>query len=570
MRWLAFLLILFLVSPCQVDAQCYKIDSLSRVLRVLPREDTIRVDALNQLSEEYLINNREKNAEYFSMQALNLAQKIEYKIGEADAHYLLGKVYFLDDLKRDQESIEEYQKALEIYQSEGNTTKMALTLKTIGKYYYDLFYIRDDYYSIALEYYLKYLKLAEKTGETAQMAEASVMVGTIYEHLGEEVKSNAYFLKAVQMREQVDEKEMDDPHLFSKAKQIYDLQIANQKFFNYALIVGLVLAVLLVTLLLIVVMQKRRDNILLKKQYSEIEQQKYKIMLQNEVLEQQKLEIEEQKDKLSEQYQQLTDTKQKLEVTNKKLNQSNIYLEEKVTERTLDLSHANHALIQANEELDLIVYRASHDFKGPVATLIGLAHVARLECAEESPKSVVFFQRIEDTALKMDRMLEKLHQVSYIMGKTVETKMLNIEEIISQVEDNLSEKITQSHLQLITDIEPASFFYADTDLLIFILENLVENATTFRSEDSSVQPTLSIKVYSTDTHLVIYLRDNGAGIPHSYFSKIFDMFFRGSEASEGNGLGLYVVKKALDRMQGEVTVESQEGEFTSFSIQLPK
>lgn len=570
MRWLLFILIYFSLSSSQVLSQCFKIDSLLRVIPYLSRTDTLRVDAMNQLAEEYLESQRESNAEYYARQALTLAEKINYPTGEGDAHFMLGRVYYLDDIKRDQESISQYKTALEIYQKAQKPNKMALTLKTIGDYYYNLYYIRDDYYSLALEYYLKYLRLAEARNEAAQIAEASVLVGTIYDQLGDEANSNAYFLKAVTMRGQINEKEIDDPHLFSKAKQIYDLQISNQKFYNYTLIGGLVFSVLLLTMLLLINYQKVRTNRLLKGQYIEIEKQKTKIEKQHEELIEQKKEIEEQKDLLSEQYNQLNETKHELEVTVSQLNQAKLFLEDKVAERTLDLQHANSALTQANQELDLIIYRASHDFKGPVATLTGLSQIAVLECAAESPKSLEYFQKIEETALKMDRMLEKLHQISYILGKPVENEIVGIEDIINQVKENLAEKLQNSYLEIKTEIEPSSFFHVDPELLTFILENLVENAAIFRTEDSSLTPTLSIVVNSDTNHHHISLKDNGVGIPPDYFPKIFDMFFRGSEASEGNGLGLYVVKKALDKMQGEVQVESEEGVFTAFYIRIPK
>ncbi len=570
MRWLLFILIYFSLCSSQALSQCYKIDSLLRVIPYLSRTDTLRIDALNQLAEEYLASQRESNAEYYAKQALTIAEKINYPTGEGDAHFLLGKIYYLDDIKRDQEAISQYKRALEIYQKAQKTDRMAITLKTIGNYYYNLYYINDDYYNLALEYFLKYLRLAEARNEAAQIAEASVMIGTIYDQLGDDVNSNAYFLKAVTMREQINEKEIDDPHLFSKAKQIYDLQIANQKFYNYALIGGLIFSVLLLTLLIVLNYQKVRSNRLLKNQNTEIEKQKGKIEKQHTELIEQKKEIEEQKDLLSEQYNQLNETKHELEVTVTQLNQAKLFLEDKVAERTLDLQYANSALTQANQELDLIIYRASHDFKGPVATLTGLSHIASLECAEESPKSLEYFQKIEETALKMDRMLEKLHQISYILGKPVENEIVGVEDIIHQVKENLSEKLQNSSLEIITAIEPSSYIHADPELLIFILENLVENAAIFRTENTSQTPTLSIRVNSDANYHHISLKDNGVGIPKDYFPKIFDMFFRGSEASEGNGLGLYVVKKALDKMQGEVEVESEEGAFTAFYIRIPK
>ena len=66
------------------------------------------------------------------------------------------------------------------------------------------------------------------------------------------------------------------------------------------------------------------------------------------------------------------------------------------------------------------------------------------------------------------------------------------------------------------------------------------------------------------------MEDNGLGIDSEYKSKIFLMFFRGSEISQGNGLGLYLVKKAIDKLGGKIEVDSEEGKFTSFSISIPK
>ena len=70
--------------------------------------------------------------------------------------------------------------------------------------------------------------------------------------------------------------------------------------------------------------------------------------------------------------------------------------------------------------------------------------------------------------------------------------------------------------------------------------------------------------------IIISIEDNGLGILKEQHEKIFDMFYRGSEKSQGNGLGLYLVKKAVQKLHGKINIESEEGKYACFTISLPK
>ena len=81
---------------------------------------------------------------------------------------------------------------------------------------------------------------------------------------------------------------------------------------------------------------------------------------------------------------------------------------------------------------------------------------------------------------------------------------------------------------------------------------------------------MHIRATENESEIVIMLSDNGIGIPTEIHEKVFDMFFRGTNSSMGSGLGLYIVKNAVKKLQGTIRFSSKEGEGTTFTIKLPK
>ncbi|NJL14181.1 MAG: hypothetical protein HC913_15005 [Microscillaceae bacterium] len=556
-----------MLASAAASAQCVKIDSLERSLSQFSRQDTQRVRILNELAKSYLAEKRNNTGLAYAQQAQYLAQILEDTLGLADAKMNLGRAYFDDPFTRDRETIPRYEEALALYLKVENPGRLAQAYKTIGNYYYDLYYISGDNYQKALNYFLKYLKISEKTGQKAQAAEACLSIANLYDQLGDEKNSTQYFLKAVQLRETLDAKELDDLQIFAKTKRIFDLQIQSQRFYNTALILGLTLMGIIVTLLLINISIRRRANSVLQKRSLEIEKQKKQIEKNYQELGEKSQEIETQKDLLTMQNEQLIDTQQELQKVVKALEAAKQDLEARVAERTLDLKRANDALTQANEELDIIIYRASHDFKGPVATINGLAHIGRLECKAENEQVQTYFDKIENTAAKMDGMLQKLHQVSYIMGQTYQPAIIRFEDLLDKVQENLHVLITQTEAQIQTEIEPGTRFFGDADMLTYAVENLIENALIFTKE--GLQPQISIRVANNLNEALIEIEDFGQGIDRHFLPEIFDMFSRGSESSKGNGLGLYVVHKALEKMQGIAEAESEIGKYTKIRLRIP-
>ena len=100
------------------------------------------------------------------------------------------------------------------------------------------------------------------------------------------------------------------------------------------------------------------------------------------------------------------------------------------------------------------------------------------------------------------------------------------------------------------------------------MNNLSSNAIKYHNLSRS-NPWVKVSMNISGNNLNIVVSDNGLGISAERQSKIFDMFYRGTEHSKGSGLGLYIVKETIDKMRGTIRVDSIEGEGTSFSVNLP-
>ncbi len=246
--------------------------------------------------------------------------------------------------------------------------------------------------------------------------------------------------------------------------------------------------------------------------------------------------------------------------TNEELMAINANLESIVEERTLKLS-------KVNCELDMFLYRSSHDLRRPVTTLMGLVEVSKLGFDENTAKYL--FSKINDTAVHMDTMLEKFFMINTINHESTEIGAVNFEEILDSVQQSSLVHNYAEQVQFNVVVEPGIRLVADPQLITFILKNLIDNAIVFRCKDGRRQPVVRVEVRPVGTAVGISVHDNGIGIAEANLSEIFTLFYRGSEASKGNGLGLYVVRKAIEKLNGNITVSSRLNEFTCFHITLP-
>jgi signal transduction histidine kinase len=168
------------------------------------------------------------------------------------------------------------------------------------------------------------------------------------------------------------------------------------------------------------------------------------------------------------------------------------------------------------------------------------------------------------TVQSMDNMLKKFYNLYEISHYLEEATPVSLSAIVEKYETDLLKNghiiKTAVNLKKYDDNDPRN------NLIDIILTNLIENAVLY-TEDKHAD--ISLKITDNGNILNIQMEDKGIGIDDAFLDRIFDMYFRTSERSQGNGLGLYVVKTALDKLRGSISVKSEKDRYTQFEINIP-
>jgi signal transduction histidine kinase len=173
---------------------------------------------------------------------------------------------------------------------------------------------------------------------------------------------------------------------------------------------------------------------------------------------------------------------------------------------------------------------------------------------------------VYETAKSLDKMIRKLHSISDVGAQELVFKKLLLKEIIGNIVRGFSEELEKRQIRVIEDIELKRSFESYSSLVHVVLENVIENAIHF---SSPVDPYIKIKAWDSPEKVVISIEDNGQGIAEEYKDRVFDMYYRGNITSKGNGLGLYIAKKAVTRLSGAIHFTSTLNKGSAFVIEFP-
>jgi signal transduction histidine kinase len=145
-------------------------------------------------------------------------------------------------------------------------------------------------------------------------------------------------------------------------------------------------------------------------------------------------------------------------------------------------------------------------------------------------------------------------------------KEVFLQEILVDIGDNFRYELEHRGVRMQTDIRLTRPFVSYPAMIRIIIENLVENAIYFCGTHD---PYVHVSAYEDHDKVVIEVRDNGQGIDPQYYGRIFEMYFRGNERSKGNGLGLYIVRKAVEKLHGTIGLETVPLGGSLFRVRLP-
>ena len=220
-----------------------------------------------------------------------------------------------------------------------------------------------------------------------------------------------------------------------------------------------------------------------------------------------------------------------------------------------------------NKELRALVYRISHDFKAPVCTIQGAVNLFSL--AENKEEFLKYGKMIESVTLKLDGIIKNLSNFQYLFADEILPKKVNIEQILSEAVGAVTGLEECKKVRLSIDLEGEPEVFSERHFLFSILYNLIYNSLVFSDKQKSLR-IIHCSLVCSAKEINILVEDNGIGMSKAIQERACEMFYRGNEASRGAGIGLYIVKTCTELLDGQLSIESKEGEGTKVLIQLPQ
>nr|WP_171017289.1 ATP-binding protein [Maribacter sp. ACAM166] len=233
-----------------------------------------------------------------------------------------------------------------------------------------------------------------------------------------------------------------------------------------------------------------------------------------------------------------------------------------------ELMKYNEELQKANKELDRFVYSASHDLRSPLTSLRGLIQVLEMNIDPSHQVNKEPINLMTKTINKMDDFITDILDYSLNTRTDVIQEEINIEELIKSVWEDLEYMDINYKPKRILDVTQTADFFSDPKRITIIINNLISNAFKYHDENK-IAHFIKISIAVNDIKAVITIEDNGIGISKDNIHKIFEMFQRVTKLSKGSGMGLYIVKETIEKLQGSIHVESELEKGTKFSIEIP-
>jgi signal transduction histidine kinase len=223
---------------------------------------------------------------------------------------------------------------------------------------------------------------------------------------------------------------------------------------------------------------------------------------------------------------------------------------------------------EKNKQLDAFVYKASHDIKGPLKSVIGLTKVGIQTITD--PESVEIFGHILKSTTKLDNLVLDLLTLSKSKQSSLVKTNINLLNMVDEVLLSFSHSEAFAKMNFEKNIAGDLTFFSDERLLYSIVQNFIENGIKYRDDSKSEN---FLKITMSENHnneLTMVFEDNGIGIDDIHKDKIFNMFYKVNEKSNGTGLGLHIVKMNIEKLGGAVDLESTAGKGSIFTLVFVK
>lgn len=293
-----------------------------------------------------------------------------------------------------------------------------------------------------------------------------------------------------------------------------------------------------------------------------------KVLLRTAEVVEQKEEIEVQRESLLQYNHELEKAQELIKAQNDELTSTNSSLEVQVQDRTKRLKLSNVELKKAVEELDNFIYKTAHDIRGPLARLMGLCNVALIDVSDK--KALEYFEKLNNNANHLNTILSRLSTIYQINNLELENMPISFSEIIKGILHENNQQAGFGSIAFKLEIEEDIDFQSDQFLVRLVLNNLIENAYKYYDPYKKGQSFISMFIKRVSEHVEISILDNGIGLNEAEIPHIFEMFSHAADVHQSPGLGLYMAKISVEKMQGTIKASrSKPNGHTHFHIRLP-
>jgi len=245
-------------------------------------------------------------------------------------------------------------------------------------------------------------------------------------------------------------------------------------------------------------------------------------------------------------------------------------LNELLKTKTKELENSNEHLAKSNEELERFAFIASHDLKTPLGNVINFTHLLERELKPYGgEKALEYLSFIKKGGERLNNLIIdtlEYSRLSYV-EKTNQKQTIDLNILLGELQNSMQSYIEERNASIILPDNLPSI-KADHSAIFLLFQNLLENGMKY---NNSKTPTIEIYLKESDEFISVSIEDNGLGIPEEHHNEVFVMFSRlhNKREYEGSGLGLSICKKIVEKLHGEICIQSKMGEGSIFEIKLP-
>jgi len=230
------------------------------------------------------------------------------------------------------------------------------------------------------------------------------------------------------------------------------------------------------------------------------------------------------------------------------------------------INETNEELTKLNAELDSLVYRTSHDLRSPVTSILTLVEIIKEEKDEAKRNEYLNMQK--NTLFRLDSLITDT--LDFAKNKRIELnyELVEFRQLIESALEDHSFSENSESIRRIVEIHQPGNFVTDKTRLDMVIRNLISNALRYHNKEQE-HPYLKIVVNTTNKRAELLVEDNGQGIDERHLDHVFTLFYRANKVTTGSGIGLYIVKDAIEKLGGTIKIASQINVGTKFLIDIP-